>query len=270
MLRTLTSFAGGIVVAAGVLTSSVLGQSTMPLQSQDRLIYVGVEADYAAIGLEEVTRRLSEDLEIKLLGTSLRSLSNAQRRIFAVRSTDPEATMKALARGAKKADLTAIERLQATVLDSGVDPFSGTTARLVESNLDKVWASWIGPRGETMWLFHEKNLTRRILEKGLEKFEVRPNFHHRPFQLSFTGEKEPDYAALETMAVQKLDLLRASRVEKGLSLDVYLRSVESLLLIEHGGSLHVCPDFAGALLSGDKDAAASWSVTFYSTGFPFL
>ena len=178
--------------------------------------------------------------------------------------------MKALARGAKKAGLTAVERLQATVLDSGVDPFNGTTARLVEANLDKLWASWIGPRGETMWLFHESRLTRRILEKGLEKYEVRANFHHRPFELSFTGEKEPDYAALETLAVQKLDLLRASRVEKGLSLDVYLRSVDSLLLIEHGGSLHVCPDFAGALLSEEKDAVAAWSVTFYSTGFPFL
>lgn len=271
MLRTLASFAGGIVVAASLLTSDALAQSTMPLQSQERLFYVGVETDYSGIGLEEVTRRLSEDLELTLMGSSLRSLANAQRRIFAVRSADPDATMKTLSRNAKKFDIANVERLQATVLDSGVDPFSGTTARLVENNLEKVWASWIGPRGESMWLFHESRLTRRVLEKGLEKFEVRPNFHHRPFELSFTGEKEPDYAALETLAVQKLDLLRASRLEKGLSLDVYLRGVESMLLINHGGSLHVCPDFASALLSSDdKDGAAAWSVTFYSTGFPFL
>jgi hypothetical protein len=268
--RTLDRFVGGCALAAILLAPSALAQSAMPLQSQERLIFVGIEADYAGLGVEEVTRRLQEDLEVKTVGTSLRSLANAQRRIFAVRSADPEATLKALTRGAKKAEWTAVERLQATVLDSGVDPFSSTTARLVEGNLDKVWSSWIGPRGETMWLFHESRLARRVLEKGLEKYEVRPNFHHRPFELSFTGEKEPDYAALETLAVEKLDLLRASRLEKGLALDVYLRGVDSLLLIEHGGLLHVCPDFVGPLIGTAKEAQAAWTVTFYSTGFPFL
>lgn len=270
MRRTLACITGGIAFAACLLSSHVLAQSTMPFVSKDRLIYVGIEADYSGIGLEEVTRILTEDLGVTPIGSSLRSLANVQRRIFALRTPDPDATMKSLSRGAKKAGLVGVERLQATVLDSGVDPFTGTIARLVENNLDKIWASWIGPRGETLWLFHESRLTRRTLEKGLEKYEVRPNFHHRPFELSFTGEKEPDYAALETLAVQKLDLLRASRLEKGLSLDVYLRGFDSLLLIEHGGSLHVCPDFAGILLSDAKDEVAAWSVTFYGTGFPFL
>lgn len=270
MRRTLVGFVGGLALAAGLFSPELRAQSAMPLQSQERLIYVGIEADFAGLGLEEVVRRLNEDLEVKTVGTSLRSLANAQRRIFALRSGDPEATVKTLTRGAKNAGLTKVERLQATVLDSGVDPFSGTTARLVENNLDKVWSCWIGQRGETMWLFHESRLPRRVLEKGLEKYDVRPNFHHRPFELSFTGEKEPDYAALETLAVEKLDLLRASRLEKGLALDVYLRGVDSLLLIEHGGLVHVCPDFVGPLIGTAKEAQAAWTVTFYSTGFPFL
>jgi len=261
---------GGSLLAAAFCAPLALAQSQMPLQSKERLIYVGIEADFAGLGQDEITRRLSEDLELKLIGNSLRSLANAQRRIFALRTADPEVSFKALQRGAKKAEFTAVERLQTSVLDSGVDPFSGTTARLVESNLDKVWASWVGPRGETMWLFHESRLTRRTLEKGLEKYEVRPSFHHRPFELLYGGATDPDYSALETVAIEKLDLLRAVRLEKGLSLDVYLHDVDSLLLIEHGGLTYACPDFVGPLLTAGKQNAQEWSVSFHSGGFPFL
>lgn len=270
MSRTLAIMLGGALLAASVLSPRALAQSTMPLQSDDRLIYVGIEADYATLGVEEVARRLTEDLELETVGTSLRSLANVQRRIFALRTADADATFKAVQRGAKKSEFTAVERLQATVLDSGVDPFNGTVARLVEVDLEKVWSSWVGPRGETMWLFHDARLTRRVLEKGLEKHEIRPSFHHRPFELRFNGETDPDYSALETIALEKLDLLRATRLEKGLALDVYLRGVDSLLLIEHGGLTYACPDFVGPLLKAGKHDSKEWSVSFHSGGFPFL
>lgn len=269
MSRTLSRLTCGAITAAILSAAGAHAQLTVPLVSESRLFYVGIEADYPTLGVDDVQRILAEDLQMTPVGASLRSLANAQRRIWAFRAEDPDAATKALARSGKKAGFSAVERLQATVIESGVDPFTSTTARLIESDFENLWASWIGPRGETMWLFHESRLTRRALEKGLEKREVRPTFHHRPFTLSFEGERQPDFAALETIAIQKLDLLRATRLEKGLELEMYLRAVDSLVVIEQGGSLHVCPDFARRLLQG-KSEAEGWSVTFYSGGFPFL
>ncbi len=274
MSRTLAHFFGGTALAT-VLTFASLHarageRSTLPLQPGDRLIYVGIEADYSVVGLEEISRRLTEDLQLKLVGNPLRSLANAQKRIWALRTADPEATFKALEKGAKKAEFVSVQRLQATVLDSGATPFQVATARLIEGSLDRVWSAWVGPRGETMWLFHESRLTRKVLEKGLEKQEVRASFHHQAFDLACSGTKGPDFAALEASAAQKLDLLSSKRLEHGLSLDLYLRSVDSLLVIEHEGRMHVCPDFLGSLISADAPDTDGWSVTFQSEGYPFL
>ncbi len=273
MTRTLASLAATALFGGGSLLCALAGtgeRQTFPLDpTTDQLLFVGIQADYDALGMEEATRLLREDLELRIAGESLRSLSNVQRRVWAVRSKDPDATLKDLKRSAKKKDLV-IERLFASVVTAGRDPLNNSVARAMEGVDERVWAAWLGIRGEEVWLFHESKLTTKTLEKALGAAKLPNSWQHQAFDLSSAAEVPPDFALLESAAADKLDLLHATRGAAVLSLDVYLRGMDGLRVVQQESQTRFCPDFYGKLVGAAAPGTEGWKLTFQPDGFPFL
>lgn len=272
MTRNFASWAGGLslFVFAGILAASQSGdRATVPLEVVDRLAFVGVQADYATIGVEEVGRILTEECGLKLVGESLRSQSNVERRVFAVRAKDPDAALKDLKRTAKKRELVA-ERLLLSVVEGGKDGLNAAAARTAEGLDERIWSGWLGPRGERLWIFHEAKLTTKALEKAAAGAKLQVSWHSQAFELGTAQQPLPDLAALAAAAPQRLDLLHAVAGEKTLALHVYLRALDSLCVLEHEGRLHFCPDIRGKLIEPTLPGTAGWNLTFTSAGYPFL
>lgn len=263
MHRTLPSLVGALVLLAGAGDPE-----TLPLETADRLVFLGVQADYATLGMDEVTRILTEDLGLKPVGESLRSASNVERRVWAVRCKDPELTCKDLKRNAKKSGL-AVERLLLSVAEGGRDGFSGSVARVLEGQDERIWSGWLGPKGAQLWIFHEVKLTTKLLEKAMTGAKLGTSWHHQTFGLSSAAQPAPDLAALEAVAPLKLDLMSATKTDGGLALEVYLRSLDSLIILEQPGRVRFCPDFRGKLIDPTLPESTGWNLTFSNEGYPF-
>lgn len=264
MNRTLSSLAG-----AAVLLFGSGDRETLPLEPKDRLLFLGVQCDYATLGIEEVTRILSEDLGLKPVGESLRSASNVERRVWALRCADPEGTCKELKRTAKKSGLT-VERLLVSVAGSGREGFGSSAARVVEGLDERIWSGWIGPKGGQMWIFHEAKLTAKLLEKSMNGAKLDASWHHQAFALSSLSTPAADLAALEAAAAGKLDLMSVTKAEAALELDVYLRSLDVLVVLEQEGRTRFVPDFHGKLIEPTLPGSTGWNLTFSNEGYPFL
>lgn len=241
----------------------------MPLETGDRLVFLGVQCDYATLGMEEVTRLLTEELALKPVGESLRSSSNVERRVWAVRCKDPDSTCKELKRSAKKCGLL-IERLVLSVTESGHDGFSASTARVLEGLDERIWSGWLGAKGAQLWIFHEAKLTTKLLEKSMTSAKLGASWHHETFELSSTALPAPDLAALEAVAASKLDLMSATKTDSVLALTVYLRGLDSFIILEQQGRMRLCPDFRGKLIDPTFPESSGWSLTFSNDGYPFL
>jgi len=241
----------------------------MPLEVGDRLVFLGVQADYSTLGMDEISRLLTEELGLKPVGESLRSTSNVERRVWAVRCQDPEATCKDLKRTAKKSGLI-VERLLLSVVESGREGFSNPTARVLEGLDERIWAGWIGPKGEKLWIFHESKLTTKLLEKAMNGAKLGTSWHHAAYDLSSVAQPAPDFAALEAVAASKLDLMSVTKIDSALALDVYLRSLDSLIILEQQGRVRFCPDFRGKLIDTTLPGSSGWNLTFSNEGYPFL
>lgn len=255
-------------MGAVVLVFGAGDRETLPLEAKDRLVFLGVQCDYATLGIEEVTRILSEDLGLKPVGESLRSAGNVERRVWAVRCADPEGTCKELKRNAKKSGLV-IERLLLSVSESGREAFGSSTARVVEGLDERIWSGWLGPKGEKLWIFHEAKLTAKLLEKSMKEAKLGASWHHQAFQLSSLSKPAPDLALLESAAAGKLDLMSVTKADAALELDVYLRSLDSMLVLEQEGRTRFCPDFHGKLIEPTLPGSTGWHLTFSNEGYPF-
>jgi hypothetical protein len=261
--RTLSSLVGALVLVFGAGD-----RETLPLEVGDRLVFLGVQCDYSTLGIEEVQRLLSEDLGLKPVGESLRSASNVERRVWALRCKDPDGTFKEIKRTAKKSGLT-VERLLLSVVENGREPFNGSTARVVEGLDERIWSGWLGPKGEKMWIFHEAKLTTKLMEKSMNGVKLGATWYHQAFDLTSTAEPAPDLSALETAAAAKLDLLSVTKAEAALALDVYLRSLDSLLILEQQGRTRFCPDIRSKLIDATLPESSGWQLTFSNEGYPF-
>lgn len=264
MNRTLSSLVGAVVLVFGVGD-----RETLPLESAERLVFLGVQCDYSTLGIDEVQRLLSEELGLKPVGESLRSSTNVERRIWAIRCEDPESTFKELKRTAKKSGLS-VERMLLSVVEAGKDGFNGTTARVLEGLDERIWSGWPGPKGDRMWIFHEAKLTTKLMEKAMTGAKLGATWHHQAFDLTSIAQPAPDLGALETAAAAKLDLMSVTKVEAALALDVYLRGLDSLLILEQQGRLRFCPDFRGKLIDTTLPGSGGWHLTFSNDGYPFL
>lgn len=263
MHRTLSSLVGALALLGGA------GEpETLPLETADRLVFLGVQADYSTLGMEEVTRILTEDLGLKPVGESLRSASNVERRVWAVRCKDPDLTVKDLKRNAKKSGLL-VERLLLSVAEGGREGFGSASARVLEGQDERIWSGWLGPKGAQLWIFHESKLTTKLLEKFMAGAKLTAAWHHQAFALSSAAQPAADLAALEAVAALKLDLMSATKTESGLALDVYLRSLDSLIILEQPGRVRFCPDIRGKLIDPTLPESSGWNLTFSNDGYPF-
>lgn len=273
MNRTLASLAAAALLGGGTLLHSLsgpAGRETIALEPvKERLIFVGIQADYDALAVEEAARVLKEEFGLLVAGDSLRSMSDVQRRVWAFRAEDPDAALKALKRNAKKKDLV-VERLHASVVSADRDPFSNSFARAAEAVDKRVWAAWVGVRGQDLWLFHEPKLTPKALEKALGAAKLPSRWQHHAFDLSCAAETLPDLAALELAAAEKLDLVHAVRGETGLTLDLYLRGLESLAVFPQASALRYCPDIRTQLVDAAAPGSAGWKLTYQADAYPFL
>lgn len=276
MNRTLASLAATALLGGSAFTSFAWSHGwlsgerlTFPLEATAaRVFFVGIQADYDALTLEEATRVLREDLSLEVIGESQRSMSNVQRRVWAFRAADPDATMKELKKSAKKKGF-AVERLHASVVLAGRDPISGSVARASEAVDERVWASWLGPRGGEMWLFHETKLTHKALEKALAAAKLPSSWQHLTYDLACTAPSAPDLATLESVAAEKMDLVSARAADGVLTLDVYLRGVDSLAPVQLDKVSRLCPDIRTRLVDASVPNATGWTLTFAEAPTPF-
>jgi hypothetical protein len=272
--RTLVCLAGAALLSGTLMLSHAAARlggdrDTFAMESKDRVLFLAIQADYPTLGVEEVARILREDFTCSLVGDSVRSQSNPQRRVWAVRTSDTEATLKELKRGTRKKGLV-VERMVASVLAPGRDPANNATARVIESLDERIWAGWVGPGGATLWIFHESRLTLKALEKALDGAKLPSSWHHEAFDLSSAAQPAADLSLLAKAAPERLDLLCATPGEGLLALDIYLRNLDTLAIVQQDDQSRLCPDFRGRLIEAVAPGTTGWRVTFAHDGYPFL
>ena len=81
--------------------------------------------------------------------------------------------------------------------------------------------------------------------------------------------KISDLAQLAATASEKLDLARASQAEGYLTLDVYLRDLDSMILMQRGRHTFACLDVYKPFIKPLK-SETKWIVTFDNSGYPFV
>jgi len=279
-LRTLSlSLFVGTVVLFGALQAAtdLAGRNTLRLDSDASVVFLGITGDYHAMSSEAMATMLTEAHELTLVGDSLRADTNDEHRVWAVRLDKETGTSskvaKQLDRALKKIDFR-VEELRATVLAPG----SGESGRDVRSALrslergeEKVHAVWMDRRANTVWVFHESKLKSRRIADMLRDTEVDFDFHHQEFDLLPGGEAKAsaDLDKLNGCAIEKLDLVRATRRDDALVLDLFLRDVSSFQLLKEGPRVYLCPTLGSTLLA-EGPVGVEWSVTLTNDGFPFV
>lgn len=272
MNRTLASLAATALLGGTAFSSLAwfggerLTFALEPTTAQ--VFFVGIQADYDALTLDEATRVLREELSLEIVGESQRAFGNVQRRVWAFRASDPGAAVKELKKAAKKKGFV-VERLEASVVIAGRDPISSSAARAAEALDERVWTAWLGPRGGEMWLFHESKLTPKALEKALQAAKLPASWQHSTYELTCTAPSAPDLAALEKVAAEKLDLVSARAADGVLTLDVYLRGMDVLAPVQQDKVMRFCPDVRTRLVDASAPASTGWTLTFADAPTPF-
>ena len=247
----------------------------MRLDSDSSVIFLGITGDYHTMDVAAMTELLTTAHELTLVGDPLRAETDDHHRVWAVRITGESSSkiIKPLTRALKKLDFEVTE-LQATVLSPG----SGEASRDVRSALrslermeEKIHAIWTDRRVGTVWVFHEDRLKSKRIAELLRDTEVVFDFHHQEFDLVPGGEAKAsaDLDKIGGCATEKLDLVRTSRRDDALVLDLFLRDVKSFQVLADGPRVLLCPAFSATLLT-EVPAGIEWSVTLTNDGFPFV
>lgn len=265
----------GVTISAVNAVPGIGAKTTIPLGGDEpQVVFLGIEGDYRTMTPEKMTDFLTTAHELELLGESLRAETNSDMRVWALVSKDSSIKVaKSLARDLKKLDFSVVP-LNATVMTPLAKAKSRdvrAAVRAVEREDNKVPVAYLGRSSEQIWVFHDPQLNSKKIEKIFRATEVLFGFYHQEFDLTAGGEakESANLDALNGSADERLDLVRCSRREDALVLDVYLRDMSSFQLLEKSKRNYLCPALVSTLLK-DVPAAVIWSVTLSNAGFPFV
>lgn len=271
MPRTLLPFlATGLLLGAGVATPAPdAGEfTTSTLAAQTNVVFLGIEGDYKEVSVEALTTWFVEDQEQKVIGTPIRAMSDPTRRVWALETEEPKKILRGLKSGLKK------QGFQASLLvTTAVEPLEKnaralrTALRTIEQE-DKVWTSWNTRGCETIWIFHEKSFDAKKVEGLFRDTEATVAFAHQ--DVSLAPAHCDDYATMAVELTEKLDALKISTNEDHFVADLFLRDIESFLILRQEGSkeMVLCPSTLLRAVPADQDPA-TWKVTIDNTGYPF-
>ncbi len=250
-------------------------KTTIPLAGDEpQVVFIGIEGDYRSMTPAKMTDLLTTAHELELLGESLRADTNSDMRVWAVISKDSSTKVaKSLTRALKKLEFS-VAPLNVTVMCALASCKSRdvrSAVRAVERDDNKVPLVYQARSGKQIWVFHNPRLNSKKVEKIFRATEVLFDFYHQEFDLTAGGEAKAsaNFDELNGAAGEKLDLVRCSRREDALVLDVYLRNMSSFQLLEKSKRNYLCPALASTLLK-DVPAAVIWSVTLSNAGYPFV
>lgn len=275
LILSLVVGAGASIGALHALPGPAPGRVTIPLGGEtEQVVFLGIEGDYRAMEPDKMAELLTTAHELELIGTSLRSETEGDRRVWAVKTNSSAIKLaKTLKRSLDKIEFE-VYPVHVTVLSplASVDLRDVRSAvRLSERAEEKITAIHFDSGTRQMWVFHDPKLKSKKVEKVFRDLEMLIDFHHQEFDLVAGGEAKAsaNLDALNGCAGEKLDLVRSTRREDALVLDVYLRDMESFQVLELNKRDYFCPAFAATLLA-DAPAGVEWSVTLSNDGFPFV
>lgn len=272
MLRTLTQVCGAVVLFGSLqATPDFLGdRGTLSLSAAESVVFLGITGDYKEMPAEHLAVYLEQEADVELVGESIRAMSDPSRRVWAVRTAEPKKLAKSLRKPLMKKGFKGTQ-LRATVVEAlGKDDSSLRSAQRSVEREDKIWTIWGTRRAPGVWVFHDKKLTSKKVEGLFRKTKAKVAFYHQEFEFSTT--EGADLPTLTTAAEENLDSVRVCIREECLVLDLFLRDLDSLLLLENakGTKRYLCPDIVDPFLGTSAAASLEWAVTLENKGFPFV
>jgi hypothetical protein len=286
MLSTLLKFCGTVVVGGTLSAASfslssaspVLddNQSTVALNSAVSVVFVGIEGDYKATSADELATWLLKEKKIVVVGDSIRAMGDADRRVWAIQSEDCKKTLKGLKSGLKKQGFKATPLVATALSPLQEDSRAMKSAmRDVESNEKKIWT------GKALWAFHESRFESKKVEALFRKTKAKMSFFHTEYCFNsavmneLKGGEASD-AGLNVEEITKtaeasLDCLKVSTRDGGLVMDLYMRDVESMLLLKSSNGRHqfFCPNVQKTSIKRLQVPELNWTVTVEDPGMPF-
>lgn len=271
-MRTLINVCGALLLFGTLqATPDFLGdRGTLSLEAAERVVFLGITGDFKEMPAEHVVTYLSEEKDLEFVGDSIRAMGDPTRRVFAVRTEDSKKLLKAVKAPLKKKGFKAYHLNATAVTPLKQDAKAMRTAqRTVEAD-KKVWTMWGTRRAPSIWVFHESKLSGKKVEGLFRKTDAKVAFYHQEFAFSTT--EGADYAALTAAAQEKLDALKVAVREEKLVLDLYMRDLDSMLILENanGTKSFLCPDIVKPFLDTSAAASLAWDVTLENEGFPFV
>lgn len=278
MLPALLHLCGTAVLTGALLASPLDNQSTVPLKTAETLVFLGISGDYKAVSPDDLSAWLAEE-EVVVVGDSIRAMGDFERRVWAVQGKDANKVIKGLKSGLKKKGFkaTALKATALTPLDAGSRSLNGAM-REVEAQEKKIWTVWSSRRSSAVWVFHEKKITSKKIEGLFRKTKDKMTFHHQEFCFAADlGDGKPQDASfnindMTEAASSACDSLRVVNRDGALAMDLYMRDMESMLLLssESGRKSYLCPNVWASSLKRLQVEELGWKVTFEDTGFPFV
>jgi len=272
MIRTLLLVCGTVLLFGALQASPdfLRDRGTLSLSAAESVIFLGISGDYKAVSAEDLAIRLAGDEDIEFVGKSIRAMGDRSRRVWAIRTDEPKKAAKKLKKPLKKLGFK-VSKLKLSV----VQPLKSdskalrTASRTVEGD-KKVWAVWADRRSPGVWVFHETKLSGKKVEAMFRKTAAKVAFYHQEFE--FSTNEGADLPALTTAAEENLDSLKVLVREDRLVLDLFLRDIDSMLLLENekGTKQFLCPDIVDPFLGTSAAASLDWAVTLENDGFPFV
>ncbi len=153
--------------------------------------------------------------------------------------------------------------------------------RDVESKEKKIWTFAGGSRGQALWAFHESRFKSKDVEVLFRKTKSKMSFFHTEycFNSKMIAELEggvPAEVSLDVEEITKtaeasLDCLKVSTRDGGLVMDLYMRDVESMLLLKSSNGRHqfFCPNVQKTSIERLQVPELNWTVTVEDPGMPF-
>lgn len=292
MLSTLLKICGTVVIS-GTLSAAAFSlssaspvlddnQSTVALNSAVSVVFVGIEGDYKATTADELATWLLEEKKIVIVGESIRAMGDADRRVWAFQSEDSKKTLKGLKSGLRKQGFKATPLVATALSPLQEDSRAIKTAmREVESQEKKIWTFAGGSRGKALWAFHDSRFKSKDVEALFRKTKAKMSFFHTEYCFNSKVMAElkggaPADVGLNVEEITKtveasLDCLKVSTRDGGLVMDLYMRDVESMLLLksENGRHQFFCPNVQKTSIKRLQVPELNWTVTVEDPGMPF-
>lgn len=272
MFRTLLLVCGTVLLFGALKASPDIlrDRGTLSLSAAESVIFLGITGDYKEVSEEDLAIRLAGDEDVVFVGESIRAMGDRSRRVWAIRTEEPKKVAKKLNKPLKKLGFKATQ-LQLSVVQPLQNDSKAmrTASRTIEED-KKVWAVWADRRAPGVWVFHESKLDGKKIEGMFRKTDARVAFYHQEFE--FSTNEGADLPALTTAAEENLDSLKVLVREERLVLDLFLRDIDSMLLLENekGTKQFLCPDIVNPFLGTSAAASLDWAVTLENDGFPFV